>query len=124
MQCTNRKQYLDLQLTHQKKTTQNFTKKKKKSDNSYSRTMPGFTNMDPKHYLPFQPLRLSHDTISCADSQGSPLKLKTRRSLHNYLYSSPCRNKWLNPYNSCCGCHFNSMLLSQQTDHLFIADNL
>lgn len=60
----------------------------------------------------------------CGVSQGFPCVSSMEASVHNYyLYSSPCRNKWLNPYNSCCGCHFNSMLLSQQSDHLFMADS-
>lgn len=69
MQCTNRKQHTEF---YQKTLEKAVALKKKSLTTATLENNARFTNMDPKHYLPFQPLHLSHDTISCADSQGSP----------------------------------------------------
>lgn len=86
--------------------------------------MPGFTNMDPKHYLPFQPLCLSHDTISWADSQGSPSSWKHEGLCIIIYIQAPAETSGWTLTTPAVDVIFNSMLLSQQTDHLFIADNL
>lgn len=73
----------------------------------------GPAEMDQKRYLTFHPE--SSSQFHFINTNKLCVVSIMKASVHNYyLYSSPCRNKWLNPYNSCCGCHFNSVLLSQQ----------